>query len=175
MPNPESVQEKKTHKLLWNLDIQTDPLISTRQPDFIIINKKERTCKIVNFAVRADRRVKLKECEKRDKYFNLARELKKLWNVKIILIVIGTLGTVTNGFVQDLVWFRCLMAYRPSLILMPKHYLTHSWEDERVHAFRRGICPKVNITAQIEFELAYYDSAVQRFNHYTALEITGQV
>ena len=28
-----------THKLLWNFDIHTDPLISARRPDLIIINK----------------------------------------------------------------------------------------------------------------------------------------
>ena len=32
---------------------------------------------IVDFSVLADHRVKLKECEKRDKYHNLARKLKK--------------------------------------------------------------------------------------------------
>ena len=40
------------------------------------------------------------------------------------------------------------------------YYLTHSWEDKGVHTFSKGICPKVNV-------IAYYDSAVQRFNHYT--------
>ena len=79
-----------THKLLWDLDIQTDLLISARRPDLIKI------CKIVDFAVPADHRIKLKECEKRDKYLDLARELKKLWNMKvtIIPIVIGVFGTV---------------------------------------------------------------------------------
>ena len=50
------------------------------------------------FAVPADHRVKLKECEKKDKYLNLAREMKKLWNMKVtvIAIVIGALGTVTK-------------------------------------------------------------------------------
>ena len=28
------------------------------------------------------------------------------------------------------------------------------------------MCPKVNVMAQLEFELAYYDPAVHRFNHY---------
>ena len=48
--------------------------------------------------------LKLKECEKRDKYLDLARELKKLWNmsVTIIPIVISVLGTVTKGLVQGL-------------------------------------------------------------------------
>ena len=103
MDNPESVLENEMHKLLWNFKIQTDHQILTRWPDLIIM-KKRRTCRIVNFAVPADHRVKLKECEKRDKYLNLTRELKKLWNMKvtIIPIVIGALGTVTKGLVQGL-------------------------------------------------------------------------
>ena len=39
--------------------------------------QKKRTCKIIDFAVPADHRIKLKECEKKDKYPNLAMELKK--------------------------------------------------------------------------------------------------
>ena len=34
-----------------------------------------------------------------------------------------------------------------------------------VHTFPKGICPKVKIIARLEYELAYYDSAVHRFNH----------
>ena len=43
---------------------------------------KKRICRMVDFAVPADDRLKLKESEKRDKYLDLARELKKLWNMK---------------------------------------------------------------------------------------------
>ena len=39
------------------------------------------------------------------------------------------------------------------------YYLTHSWEHKRVHTFQKGICPKVNVIARLEYELAYYDSA----------------
>ena len=77
MHNPTSVLENDTHKLLWDFDIQTNHLISTRRPDLIVIDKKKRTRKIVDFAVPADYRIKLKECEKKDKYLDLARELKK--------------------------------------------------------------------------------------------------
>ena len=82
-----------TRKPIWDFDIQTDHLISARRPDIIIINKKKRTCKIVDFAVLADHRIKLKECEKKDKYLDLARELKKLWSIQvtIIPIVIGAM------------------------------------------------------------------------------------
>ena len=61
-------------------------------------------CKSVDFAVLADHRIKLKECEKRDKYLDLARELKKLWNTKVTIIpvVIGAFGTVTKGLLKGL-------------------------------------------------------------------------
>ena len=51
-----------------------------------------RICKIVDFPVPAVHRIKLKECEKKDKYLDLARELKKLWNMRATLvpIVFGT-------------------------------------------------------------------------------------
>ena len=46
----------------------------------------------------------MKECENRDKYRDLARELKKLENMKvtIIPILIGAFGTVTKGLLKDL-------------------------------------------------------------------------
>ena len=50
--------------------------------------KKKRIFKIVDFAVPADHRINLKECEKKDKYLNLARELKKLWNMKVTIVPI---------------------------------------------------------------------------------------
>ena len=45
--------------------------------------KKKRPCKIVDFAVPADHRLKLKESEKKNKYLDLARELKKTIEHKV--------------------------------------------------------------------------------------------
>ena len=66
--------------------------------------KKKIICKTVDFAVPADHRIKLKECEKKDKYLDLARKLTKLWNMKVTIVplVIGALGTVTKGLLKDL-------------------------------------------------------------------------
>ena len=52
----------------------------------------------------ADHRIKLKQCEKKHKYLDLARELKKLWNMKvtIVLIVIGAFGTITKRLLKSL-------------------------------------------------------------------------
>ena len=86
----------ENHKNLLDYEIKTDHLIPARRPDLVLINKKKRMCQLVDFAVPADHRVKLKENEKMNKYLDLARELKRLWNmrVKVILIVVGALGTV---------------------------------------------------------------------------------
>ena len=76
MHNPESVLDNHTHKLTWDFEIQTDHQISARQPDLIIINKKERTCGIMKFAVSVEYRVELKECEKRDEGLDLAETVE---------------------------------------------------------------------------------------------------
>ena len=41
MNNPAPVWENDTHKLQWDFDIQTDPLILAKKTDLMIINKKE--------------------------------------------------------------------------------------------------------------------------------------
>ena len=96
MHNPTSVLENETHKLLRDFDIQTYHSISARRPDLIIINKK-RTCKIVDFTVSADQRIKLKKW-KEGLIPRPCLGIKKLRKMKetFIGIVIGALGTVTE-------------------------------------------------------------------------------
>ena len=101
---PESVYENDDYKVLWDFNIQTDHVIEARRPDLVIINKQDRMCQIVDFAVPYDSRVNLKETEKITKYQDLARELQKLWNmrVKVIPIIIGALGTTPKKLEQRL-------------------------------------------------------------------------
>ena len=66
-----------THKLLWDFDIHTgSPNLGQKTRPYNNQQQKKRICIIVDFAVPADHRIKLKECEKKDKYLDLARELK---------------------------------------------------------------------------------------------------
>ena len=125
MHNPDSVLENETHKILWDFEIQTDSLILDKGSNIEIVKKKkekkkkkkkkekektktktekQRTSRIMKFAVPADLRVKLKESEKRDKYLDLAREQKKQWSMKVtvIPIVIDAHGTVTKGLIKRL-------------------------------------------------------------------------
>ena len=81
MHNLESVLENETHNLLWDFVKQTYPLLLARRSDLVIEKKKptkkqQSTRWNVDSAVPADRWVKLKENDKRDKYEDLARELK---------------------------------------------------------------------------------------------------
>ena len=103
MHNPTHVLENDSHKLLWDFDIQTDHLISARIPDLIIKKKEKKSTKLSTLLSRLNT-IKLKECEKRVKYLDLARELKNLWNMKvtIIPIVIGAFGTITKGLLKGL-------------------------------------------------------------------------
>ena len=75
--------------------------ICVRRADY---KQQKRIGKIVDFAVPAEHTIKLKECEKKAKYRDLARELKKLWNMKvsIVPIVIGAFGAVTGGLLKGL-------------------------------------------------------------------------
>ena len=38
---------------------------------------------------------------------------------------------------------------------------------KEVHSFHEDISPKVNVTARLEFKLAYYDITVQHINNHT--------
>ena len=66
--------------------------------------KKKRTWRIEDFAVPTDPRVKIKENQKSDKYLDLGRELKMLWNIKVTVIpmLIGALGMVLKGSLREL-------------------------------------------------------------------------
>ena len=99
------------------------------------MKKKKRICKIVYFVVLADHWIKLKENEKKDNYFDLARELKKLWNMKvtIIPIVIGAFGTVTKGLLKGLEDLEVGGQKRPSKLLYYwewPEYWEESWRLE---------------------------------------------
>ena len=76
-------------------------IIISHQGKKIINKKKEKKRKR---AVVADPKVKIKENEKRDKYLDLAKELKKLWNMRMteIPIVTGALGTVSKSLEKGL-------------------------------------------------------------------------
>ena len=97
---PESVLENEDYKISWDFSIQTDHVIEAWRPGLVLVDKKERSCKIIDFAVPGDSRVAEKEKDKIEKYQDLRRELQKIWNVKVKMIplVIGSLGAIPKQF-----------------------------------------------------------------------------
>ena len=97
---PESVLENEDYKILWDFSIQTDHVIEARRPHLVVVDKKERSCKIIDFAVCGDSRIEEKEKDKTEKYQDLGRGLQKIWNVKvkIIPLVVGSLGAIPKQF-----------------------------------------------------------------------------
>ena len=83
---PESVLENEDYKTLWDFSVQTHHVIEARRPDLVVVDKKERNCKIIEFANPRDSRIEEKEKDKIEKYQELGRELQKIWNVKVKII-----------------------------------------------------------------------------------------
>ena len=68
--------------------------------ELVVVDRKEKSCKIIDFAVPGDSRIEEKEKDKIEKYQDLGRELQKIWNakVKIIPLVVGSLGAIPKQF-----------------------------------------------------------------------------
>ena len=80
--------------------IQIDHVVEAWRPDLVLVDKKERGCKIIDFAVPGHSRIEEKEKDNIEKYQDLGRELQKIWNmkVKITPLVVGSLGAIPKQF-----------------------------------------------------------------------------
>ena len=85
---------------MWDFSIQTDHVTEAQRPDLVVVDKKKRSCKIIDFAVRGNSRIEEQETDKTEKYQDLGKELQKTWNikVKIIPLVVGSLGGIPKRF-----------------------------------------------------------------------------
>ena len=95
MHNPEN----DTHKLLWDFNNETDQLIPARRPDLTIINNKKENLSNCRLCSPGGPQNKSEGMCNMDKNLDLARELKKQWNiiVTIVPIVIGAFEDLEVG------------------------------------------------------------------------------
>ena len=70
----------------------------------VIINKRDKSCQIIDVAFPEDGRVSENEDKKVEKYQDLAREIRTMWNVRteVILVVMGALGSVPMNLENNL-------------------------------------------------------------------------
>ena len=61
---------------MWDFSIQTDHVIEAQRPDLVVVDKKERSCKMIDFAVPGDCGIAEKVKDKIEKYQDLGRELQ---------------------------------------------------------------------------------------------------
>ena len=73
--------------------MRTDHEIGARRSDLVIIDKRDKSCQIIDVAIPEDNGVREKEDEKVEKYQDLAREVRKMWGVrtKVTPVVVGAL------------------------------------------------------------------------------------
>ena len=97
--SPESVAENEEVKILWDVMVQSDREIRARKPDIAVVNKNERSCVIIDIALPEDIKVSKKEREKIERYQELKREIKRMWNIrsiKVIPVVVRTAGSTSK-------------------------------------------------------------------------------
>ena len=98
--NNNNVAEKVTETTMQRCcgTSQMDHVIEAGRPDIVVLDKEMDHTLVIDIAVPVDGRVEEKEKEKREKYQDLAREIRKLWktSVNVVLIVVGALGAVAN-------------------------------------------------------------------------------
>ena len=101
MYKQEPLPENEMHEILYDFGIQTDHLTPVKKKKK---KKEKRSYCIVDFSIPANHRIKIKESEKRDKYLNLAREIRKSWNMRatVIPVVISVLDKVPKGLEREL-------------------------------------------------------------------------
>ena len=88
-------------KLIWDINIQCDNVIEARRLDLILVDKKAKSCVIIDVAIPGDCRIHEKEIEKIEKYQNLKRELKRLQSLKKIEVepvAVRALRCISKGF-----------------------------------------------------------------------------
>ena len=97
---PSQVVENEQMKILWDFNMYCDRIISACQLDLTIVEKHDSLVKLVDVSIPADKRILDKEQQKITKYQDLRIELEHLWSKKtrIIPVVIGALGTISNHF-----------------------------------------------------------------------------
>ena len=90
---PEGVVENDDIKLIWDINNQRDNVIEARRPDLILVDKKGKSCIIIDIAVPGDCRI----C----RVSKLEERAEKAWSLKkveIVPVVVGGLGCISKGF-----------------------------------------------------------------------------
>ena len=105
---PDNVMHNKDNDIIimWDMPVNTDRTITANRPDIIVKDSVNSTRKLIDMTVLSDRNIALKEIEKKSNYKDLELELEiqRMWHMKTVVIpvVVGALGTVKKGMVENI-------------------------------------------------------------------------
>ena len=106
MHKPESILENETHKILRDVEIQTDHRILARRPDRVIITKKKKRENLPTSGLCRPGGPQSKNQRKRKEREVLrpCQRTKKMWNLRVtrIPIIFGALVTVPTILKKEL-------------------------------------------------------------------------
>ena len=74
----EGIVEDDDVKLIWDINIQRDKVVEARRPELFLVDRKAKSCIVIDVDIPRDCRIREKGFEKIGKYQNLKRELKRL-------------------------------------------------------------------------------------------------
>ena len=96
VPNVVTERDDGKVTIYWDKPINNDKKVSYNTPDVVVIESKENTWYIVDFAIPMVHHVKEKEEERIDRYKDLAAEVGGKFRVKTVIVptVLGDLKTV---------------------------------------------------------------------------------
>nr|CAI5831238.1 unnamed protein product [Callosobruchus analis] len=101
----ESVVENERCRIYWNYSFPTLELIQANKPDIVLLDHQQKTMFVIEFSAPAEVNIVSKEEEKRTKYQELLGQLRRLWpvyTVSLLVMVIGSLGGMRNTLLSAL-------------------------------------------------------------------------
>ena len=98
------MHNKDNITIMWDMPVNTNRTITANRPGIIVKDSVNSTCKLIDMTVPPDRNITLKEIKKKSKYKDLELEIQRMWHMKTIVIpvVVGALGTVKKGMVENI-------------------------------------------------------------------------
>jgi hypothetical protein len=97
--------EKNGKIVMWDLPLENCEGIAANRPDIVVWNTTERTAQLIDVAVPMDLNVVAKYSDKLTKYRGIEISVQKSWDlrkVRVVPIIVGALGTVCDGLVDNL-------------------------------------------------------------------------
>ena len=82
MHQPQRVLESEHCTILWDFAIQTDKQLKHNRPGIAVIEKKDKSCKLIDPSCPFDTRIEKKEEEKCTNYNDLKYEIARIWKMK---------------------------------------------------------------------------------------------